>query len=394
MKELLRAAKFTLFSISAGIIEIGLFTLLNELLHLPYWLCYFVALAASVLWNFTLNRKYTFRSAANVPVAMLKVAAYYAVFTPLSTLLEHTLTMKLGWNEYLVTAINMILNFVTEFLYQRFFVFGKTIDTNAAAKNGEAKKRRISPLYRFIKASVKFFYVKMTVEGTENIPDEPVIIVGNHTQMNGPIACEIYSPIERYTWCAGQMMKLKEVPGYAFQDFWSKKPASVRWLYKIASYLIAPLAVCVFNNANTIPVYRDSRIITTFRLTVEKLEGGAGVVIFPEHDAPYNNILSDFQDRFVDVARLYYKKTGKELAFVPLYVAPYLKKMVYGRPVRFNASAPIDLERRRICEYLMRSITDIACSLPKHTVVPYRNILKKDYPTNVPEVRYNAQAES
>ena len=128
-KELLRVVKFTLFSISAGLIEIVSFTLFNELLHLPYWLSYLIALVLSVLWNFTLNRKFTFQSAANVPVAMLKVAAYYAVFTPLSTLLEHALAGNLGWNEYLVTGINMLLNFTTEFLYQRFFVFGKSIDT-------------------------------------------------------------------------------------------------------------------------------------------------------------------------------------------------------------------------------------------------------------------------
>ena len=128
-KELWRVVKFTLFSASAGLIEIGSFALLNELLHLPYWLSYLIALVLSVLWNFTLNRKFTFQSAANVPVAMLKVACYYAVFTPLSTLLEHQLAGNLGWNEYLVTAINMVLNFVTEFLYQRFFVYRNSIDT-------------------------------------------------------------------------------------------------------------------------------------------------------------------------------------------------------------------------------------------------------------------------
>jgi len=134
MKEIVRMAKFTLFSISAGLIELGVFALLNELLQLPYWLSYLTALVLSVLWNFTLNRRFTFQSAANVPVAMAKVAAYYAVFTPLSTGLEHVLTMSLGWNEYLVTAINMVLNFATEFLYQRFFVFGKSLDTRAAAE--------------------------------------------------------------------------------------------------------------------------------------------------------------------------------------------------------------------------------------------------------------------
>ena len=128
MKEFTRVVKFTLFSISAGLIEIASFTLLNELLRLPYWLSYLTALVLSVVWNFTLNRKFTFQSAANVSAAMFKVACYYVVFTPLSTLLEHYLT-GLGWNEYLVTAINMLLNFSTEFLYQRFFVFGKSIDT-------------------------------------------------------------------------------------------------------------------------------------------------------------------------------------------------------------------------------------------------------------------------
>ena len=129
MKEFWRLVKFTLFSISAGLIEIASFTLFNEVLHLPYWLGYLLALVLSVLWNFTLNRRFTFKSAANVPVAMLKVAAYYAVFTPLSTALEHWLTAGLGWNEYLATGVNMALNFVTEFLYQRYFVFGKSVDT-------------------------------------------------------------------------------------------------------------------------------------------------------------------------------------------------------------------------------------------------------------------------
>ena len=128
-KELWRVVKFTLFSLSAGLIEIVSFTLLNELTSWSYWPCYLIALVLSVLWNFTLNRKFTFKSAANVPVAMLKVAAYYAVFTPASTLLGNWLAEGLGWNEYLVTALNMILNFVTEFLFQRFVVYGKSVDT-------------------------------------------------------------------------------------------------------------------------------------------------------------------------------------------------------------------------------------------------------------------------
>ncbi len=139
-RETLRAVKFTLFSISAGIIQIVSFALLNELLHLPYWLSYLIALVLSVLWNFTLNRRYTFRSDENLPVAMFKVACYYAVFTPLTTLLEHQLADRLGWNEYLVTAINMALNFVTEFLFQRYVVYGKSVDS-AVSPDGPADKK-------------------------------------------------------------------------------------------------------------------------------------------------------------------------------------------------------------------------------------------------------------
>lgn len=135
MKEFLRFVKFTLFSISAGLIEMGSFALLTEFSGMSYWPCYLIALVLSVVWNFTLNRKFTFKSAANVPIAMLKVFGYYAVFTPLSTILGNYLAETLGWNGYLVTAINMVLNFVTEFLFQRYFVFGKTIDTAEKEKN-------------------------------------------------------------------------------------------------------------------------------------------------------------------------------------------------------------------------------------------------------------------
>ena len=128
-KELLRTIKFTLFSLSAGIIQIVSDIICNEVLHIVPWLSYLIALVLSVLWNFTLNRKFTFHSAANVPIAMLKVAAYYIVFAPLSTWWTAVLTEQLLWNEYVVLVGTMLINFVTEYLFQRFFVFGKSIDT-------------------------------------------------------------------------------------------------------------------------------------------------------------------------------------------------------------------------------------------------------------------------
>jgi len=134
-KEVLRAIKFALFSLSAGIIQIVTFTLLNELTESPEWLSYLIALVLSVLWNFTLNRRYTFQSAGNVPKAMLLVALFYCVFTPVSTWVEGAL-VGAGWNEYVVTLMNMVANFVTEFLYDKLVVFRKTTDTNELAKKG------------------------------------------------------------------------------------------------------------------------------------------------------------------------------------------------------------------------------------------------------------------
>ena len=134
-KELLRSIKFTLFSISAGVIQVLSFTLMEEVLHLDHWLSYLVSLVLSVLWNFTLNRKFTFHSANNVPIAMAQVALFYLVFTPLSTWWTAVLTGEgFLWNEYLVLALTMIVNFVAEYLYDRFFVFGKTIDTAGRKK--------------------------------------------------------------------------------------------------------------------------------------------------------------------------------------------------------------------------------------------------------------------
>ncbi len=251
------------------------------------------------------------------------------------------------------------------------------------------EEKKPSALYRLIKWLVWVFYPKMEVVGAENLPREPAVIVGNHSQLHGPIACELYFPGDRYTWCAGEMMQLKEVPAYAFQDFWSSKPKSVRWFYKLLSYLIAPISVCVFNNARTIGVYHDSRVMSTFKQTVKALQSGSSVVIFPECYEPHNQIVYTFQENFVDIAKLYHKRTGEKLAFVPLYLAPKLHRMYIGKPVYFDPEAPIAQERHRICECLMDRITDMATALPLHTVVPYPNMPKKNYPTNIPagEVR-------
>lgn len=131
-KELWRTVKFVLFSASAGIIQVLSFTLLNELLHLHYWTSYLISLVLSVVWNFMFCRKFTFRSNTSILKGLLKVFGFYLVFTPLSTWWTAWLTepsYNIMWNEYLVLAITMLVNFSTEFLYDRFVVFKDSIDS-------------------------------------------------------------------------------------------------------------------------------------------------------------------------------------------------------------------------------------------------------------------------
>ena len=126
-KQLLQVIKFTLFSLSAGIIQIGSFAIL-EIFIKTYWIPYLTSLLLSILWNFTLNRRYTFKSANNVPVAMAKVLGFYLVFTPLSTWLG-SLAEGAGVNDFIVLILTMLANFVLEFLFCKFVVYRGSEDT-------------------------------------------------------------------------------------------------------------------------------------------------------------------------------------------------------------------------------------------------------------------------
>ena len=246
------------------------------------------------------------------------------------------------------------------------------------SKYSSTKKKPL--IYRFLRRIVGCFYRKRKFVGLENIPNEPCFIIGNHAQVHGPLSSELYFPTKKYVWCIGQMMHLKEVPAYAYKDFWSEKPKYIRWFYKILSYLIAPLASWALSRADTIAVYKDARVAHTFKETVDKLNEGANIVIFPECYTKFNEIVYEFQDKFIDVARLYYKKSGKELVFVPMYNAPELKTVVFGNSIKYDSTKSIDEQRKIICDYLKDEITRIAKELPVHTVIPYDNYNKKYYP--------------
>ncbi len=242
--------------------------------------------------------------------------------------------------------------------------------------------KKNKPIFNLLKKTIKVFQGKRKINNIENIPKEPCILVGNHAHSHGPFFAELFFPQNRQTWCAGEIMDLKTAPAYIHDDFWRLKPKGSQWFYKILSYIVAPLCVYVFKSADTIPVYRDSRGLQTFKQTVSALDEGNHVFIFPEGRKPFNDIVNDFQDKFVDVAKIYNKKTQKELNFVPFYIAPSLKSIYFGNPIKFDSANNSKDERKRICDYLKDEITTIAQSLPLHTVTPYANISKRKYPKN------------
>lgn len=141
-QELLRTLKFVLFSASAGIVQTLSMILCEEVIRIPiHWVCYLIALVLSVLWNFTFNRRFTFKSAGNVPRAMALVFLFYVFFAPASTLLTNFLADKQGWNEYLVLAICMVINLILEYLWQNFVVYRNEKDTNSLAKKQEEPEK-------------------------------------------------------------------------------------------------------------------------------------------------------------------------------------------------------------------------------------------------------------
>ena len=251
-----------------------------------------------------------------------------------------------------------------------------------SAKKVSCEKNKKHPLFRFIRFCIDTVMPKFTVVGIEKIPEGAAVIVGNHSQIYGPLTAELHFPGLHYTWCTSEMMERDRVASYAYDDFWSKKPVAVRPFFWIIAHIIPRLAEIIFTNAQTIPVYRDKRVLKTFQISVDKLKEGARVIIFPEDYTEYNNIVHRFQRGFIHVGKYYYRQTGKALAFVPMYVCPARKKLYIGDPVYFDPEAKTDAEAERICTLLQDSISELAYALPRHRVVPYPNVSKKDYPYN------------
>lgn len=249
--------------------------------------------------------------------------------------------------------------------------------------NIHKKENRKGLLYKLLYKVARFFYGKIKFVGIDNIK-APCIIVANHAQAYGPLMFELCFPLKQKMWCISDMLHLKTAPRYIYKDFFKYKSKKMAWLYWPLSFLLSPILVYLCKNIQPIAVYKDAKILSTFKNTVQSLKSGENIIIFPETHEQYNHIVNNFQNGFVNISKFYEKQCQKPLLFVPAYVCPKLKTIVFGDPIMVD---DYQLEQKgqcqTICNQLMQEITALAQSLPAHKVVPYANIRQKHYPDNI-----------
>lgn len=247
-----------------------------------------------------------------------------------------------------------------------------------------SKKRYYSPIkdyttikkpklfFKFIRFFIRKGYkeVKIIYEQELN-HDRPIVYISNHCQIHGPLAFHLTLGKTSRIWCTQEVFFWKTLPEYAFLTFLKgyEKKKSVQWLYRILSYLIAPLLIVVFRGADAIPVYRDARLLTTYKKSAETILEGLDIVIFPECPDPLNDFINVFNPGFVDIARFMKLKAKKEIVFVPCYYAPELRTIKIGSPVEYDYSRKIDEQRKELLTKLQDEVTRLGKSLPEHKPV-------------------------
>jgi len=234
-------------------------------------------------------------------------------------------------------------------------------------------RKRWNLLFKLVALIARLFFVKKhELRFQEEIDfSTPSIYIGNHATTATPSAIHLYFPGKKRPWVVGDMCSLKTIPKYAKEEFWTNyKP---KWLFqKVLPVLVAPIGYMIMRGAEAIPVYRDGRMIVTIKKTVQSLEDGVNVYIFPEYDQPYSEYHNDFEDGFVNVASVYYRKTKKKLKFYPLYNCFDKRIMSFGVPIEFNPDNSLEEERKRITTYLKENVTKLAREIGPHKVISYR----------------------
>lgn len=246
------------------------------------------------------------------------------------------------------------------------------------ARYSPIKEKSVLPkpkiMFRILRFFVKVFYRKPKIVFEEELShDRPIVYVCNHCKAHGPLSYYLLGKNNIRIWCTNEILFWKSAPKYCYETFLNGhlKPKGVRWFYHLVSYLMTPICVIVFRGADCIPVYYDTRLVTTYNKTAQTIKEGKDIVIFPETEPELNEYLNKFNIGFIDTARFMKRKTGKEVVFVPTYLAPSIKTLIVGKPIEYDYSKDVKEQRIELVEKLQDEITNLAKKLPPHKVEHY-----------------------
>ena len=211
---------------------------------------------------------------------------------------------------------------------------------------------------------VKIFYPKPTLIFTEEILlGEAVVFVANHEKNYGPSVMQLFFPVEFHPWVINQMLEKGECSSYVEETFFNERLNFPVWLSRIMGIILEPVLIRVMSSTNPIPVFRNDpqRLIGTFRESLSILEKGENILIFPENPRAdnFSRHVKEFYEGFLYIAKLYFRKTGRELSFCPVSINPHQRTITVGKSVRFNSKIDFRKESERMRTHMMRQITDL-----------------------------------
>ncbi len=225
--------------------------------------------------------------------------------------------------------------------------------------------------YKCIRGILHLFFSHADNTYEETPAEEPAVFVCNHSAIIGPVMMTLNFKRKHQTWTISYAMDSKTAVNYAYHDVFFSRSRKCKWFWRMLSHVVAKMLPPLLIYSDTIPVYHDKNIIKTFKQSVKALTDGDDLVIFAESPKRYSKYVSELQPGFIDLARLYYRKTKKALKFYPVYLEKKNAIISVGKPITYDPEIPLDTQRDKIAAYLRDNIDRLARALPKHKPVPF-----------------------
>lgn len=224
--------------------------------------------------------------------------------------------------------------------------------------------------YKIVRGALRrnFPYAKTVYEEQ---PSEPAVFVCNHSIVRGPVMMTLDFTRKHKSWTICFALDSKKAVNFAFHDILFGNSRRCKWFWHMLSHIVAKLLPPLLIYSDTIPVYHDKNIVKTFKQSVKALTDGDDLVIFAESPKRFSEYICELQPGFIDVARLYYRKTKKALKFYPVYLEKKNAVISVGKPITYDPEQPLDEQREKIAAYLRDNIDRLARALPEHQPVPF-----------------------